>query len=193
MMFDLSMIGNASLRSTLWENGFVSGALFLAISYTLGVTFNIIAGSFARLDHLFVDQRDDRMDDHSNGKKDQTQIAIEKAIKTTFDVDANPDSWRLCYGIAHKTQFGANIETFGRINIFCRSMMVSFAVILTLLAMSNIIIPFKNISLIYIVFSIIMFFVFLAGSRIYSRAFSSAIYESFYTWYCTKDDFGPEK
>jgi len=164
----------------LAKNNFIIVSVFLASSYALGVLFNIVADLIPGIDKRYV-KYDEDIVEVSYGLK---LIEIKRAIKNVFNIEWTDSAWRLCYGIAHKTSYSPNIELFAKLNIFCRSMLVSTillnAAVVCSMIIYNQVIPFLPSFITLFIISVL----FRKGSRLYSQAFSSAVYEAFYTWYC---------
>lgn len=166
------------------KSKFLVSSIFLALSYSLGVVFNVMADFIKHADKRYIPLNEDN-EEESYGLK---LLAIKAAVEDTFKLEWSDASWRLCYGIAHKTEYSPNIELFAKLNIFCRSMMVSMAFITAALIIKMIhegsVAPYCSFTILTSLFS----FSFFKGAQLYSKSFSSAIYESFFSWYTHEKD-----
>jgi hypothetical protein len=151
-------------------------ALVVAASYPVGVGLNFLA--------RFVKPANQRCAiDLAN---DQEYEHIKKAVEAFFHIGATPDSWRYCYGIVVKHGYSVNVDLFGRLDIFCRSIMTSGAIVFLVATALKLVGQFAwttNTLWSVLLASAAIFMTFLFSARAYSRAFVSAIYEAFYSWY----------
>ncbi|WP_421792523.1 hypothetical protein [Hyphobacterium sp.] len=146
----------------------------LVIGYALGVLFNILGSfvsEFAVIPYSLKDK-----DRHKR---------IQKAVEKTFNTKPDKDSWRLCLGIMSEHGYGAKIGVFSNLNVFCQSMMVVlFLCTAVSVVQSAFLTGFSVLSIVEASTLLLAGLVFLYGANIYSRYFSRAIYEAFYSWYC---------
>jgi len=162
------------------SNGFLSAAIFIALSYAIGVLCNIIAEFFP-----FLDNRAEALDEDKYKDIDKFE-KIKVAFSDVFDVEWSEHAWRLCYGITHHTDYSSNIELFAKLNNFCRSTLVSWLGVFVFVFINAMLEGNWSVKVWYLVLLAVGIFLFGKGARQFSGSFSSAIYESFYTWYIHK-------
>lgn len=162
-----------------FSDDFTRIALLFALSYALGVLFNVAAGLVPYIDLKYKPLNEDDEPDTFDGLR---VLKIKDAVKDVFDLDCENSAWRLCYGIAHRTDYSPNIELFAKLNVFCRSMMIA-TLLITLIAILEAISLRCFETALLAGFCLIGTYMFALGARLYSQSFASAIYEAFYSWY----------
>ncbi len=150
--------------------------LFITLSYTLGVVFNLMSWSSQSIDKTLLNRRDSNAVEGT----DEKLVALGKAYNDVFGLAISRESWRLCYGIADKCGYGVRISLFSSLEIFCRSLFVGSALLALIYLFCVPASPFNlPLGLLFIALA----WAFAFGSRVYSRAFTAAIFEAFHTWY----------
>lgn len=148
----------------------------VVLALPLGTLFNIIASWVAYSDNRYFWHKE---------KSHKFHDKIDAAIKDTFGIDSDSDdSWRLCYGIVEKNEYGVNVAVLRGLYVFCDSMMICMWMVSALFIGRAIL--SKEAQLydpVVFVAALILGFVFLFGSRMFSRAFVFGVYEAFFTWY----------
>lgn len=152
------------------------GGLFVTLSYTLGVVFNLLSWASKSVDKTLLNRRDSNAVEGSDKKLE----ALSKAYEDVFGLQISRESWRLCYGIAEKSGYGVRISLFSSLEIFCRSLFVGSFLLSIIYLFSA---PASSLNLPLGVLFLGLAFAFANGSRVYSRAFTAAIFEAFHTWY----------
>ena len=154
------------------ESEFLIGAIVFSLSYGLGVALNILGGfiPFSKFRTYW---------DHGR----RPDNAVSDAISSFFNIEADDDSWKYCYGICQKTGYSVNVELFRRLEIFCRTTFAAFLILSVAYAAHLILFGFNVFLFCMLLANIVSAFLFLFGARIYSQAFVGAIYQGFYTWY----------
>lgn len=150
--------------------------LFVTLSYTLGVVFNLLSWCSQSLDKALLNRRDSNAVEGS----DEKLAALGQAYEDVFGLKISRESWRLCYGIADKSGYGVRISLFSSLEIFCRSLFVG-SVLLALIYIFSARATAYNVPLGLLMVGFA--YVFAYGSRVYSRAFTAAIFEAFHTWH----------
>lgn len=152
------------------------GGLFVTLSYTLGVVFNLLSWASKSVDKTLLNRRDSNAVEGSDKKLE----ALGKAYADVFGLQISRESWRLCYGIAEKSGYGVRISLFSSLEIFCRSLFVGSSLLSIIYLFS---VPASSLNLPLGLLFLGLAFIFANGSRVYSRAFTAAIFEAFHTWY----------
>lgn len=166
----------AGLKPEVVEGNIVLlGSIFTALSYALGVMFNLLAGISPALDRRLLDCRYADPD-----LTDPRQVALGTAFKQVFDLELSANSWTLCYGVAENSGYGIRVDLFSSLNMFCRSMLVGMLVLAIAYAATN----FPSWQYLGVGFGFLLSaLLFGVGARTYSRSFAQAILEAFHTWY----------
>lgn len=157
------------------------GSLYVAVSYALGVLFNLIPGVWKSKDDKYLDMRN-----LWPIAEDATKLEkLKAAYQATFGLELTAESWRLCYGIADKSGYGIRVDLFSSLNVFCRSLFVAM-ILLALIYLVTLLDGYTHFQAGLIVLCIFAGIGFARGARHYSRVFAAAIYESFLTWYAVE-------
>ncbi len=171
LYFGTSLVGRVAQLDVA---GFM---IIIAIAYAIGVAANIIAGL---LNILFVPSRDVEIPN-----------AVKLAITSFFSLDFDKNSWKYCYGIAHKHGHSAKSQILSNLDVFCRSMSVICAIgavsgIITKIVICNSTLETPSANFPIAIFSTIIgifCITFIFGARTYSHAFVGSIYQAFFSWY----------
>lgn len=160
------------------SNGALTTVLFVAISYALGVLFNLGIGIFPRFEDWIFDLRNN-VPFETWGAKGSS---LKTAFKKVFGYELDQEGWKLCYGIVDQSGFGIRVDLFSSLNMLCRSMSVCCLLLATIYAVTAICehaAPYWYITGLMLLTSAL----FVRGSRRFSLVFAIAIYEAFLTWY----------
>jgi hypothetical protein len=149
--------------------------LVLAVSYPVGVGLNYVA--------RFVRPANQR--GTINPATDPRLKHIKDAFEAFFNIPADAEAWRYCYGIVVKHGYSVNVQLFAQLDIFCRSIMAGSGIVVGATLASKLVNPSRwdPLSLgATLAVASASFVIFLLSARTYSRAFVSAIFEGFYSW-----------
>jgi hypothetical protein len=158
----------------------VVSIVVFCFSYSIGTAFNIVSTFVTgKIPSLFERK------DYFQRSASHVPI-IHAAVADYFKIVPGKESWKLCYGICHKNGYTVKTELFSRLFVFCKSLTVCFFIVL----ITHILAICISISISWQDFFItvglfLACIIFVSGSRTYSRAFTSSIYEGFYSYYCS--------
>lgn len=153
-------------------------AVFLVLSYAVGVSLNALAGFV----HIFEYRR------YWSESPSNQELEIKNAFQAHFGIEPNDSSWRLCYGTCIKNGYGSNTQVFLGLDVFCRAMIATC--IITILALSSAIAygwyfcsSFEEKHIYGIVSTVSLAPLMYRGAQIYSMAFVASIFKGFFNWY----------